>query len=126
MGLLDSLGKLASVAKTVQSVTGGAKKTTSTSANSGLDLTSLISTAQTLLNGKVDLNSLITLFTAYFTSKGQANASGQASSISNQIASVVNLAKVAGMGDLVNKLQDSDSPDLAKTLQSAISLISKK
>lgn len=125
MGLLDTLGKVASVAKSVQSATSSNKAAASENA---MDLGSLISTAQTLLNGKVDLNSLITLFTAYFTKQGSANAQGDASSISNKIAAAVNLAKVAGLPDLVSKLQSSDAKgtdDLAKTLQSAIKLIAK-
>lgn len=106
-GLLDSLQNLTTTATTIAAV-------------------------KNILDGKIDLKTIGTLLTTYFTSQGnsQKEAKSQGSSIAESIASAVNLKSITNITDLVGQLNKSEKPgttDMATILTSAVtSLLTKK
>ncbi len=89
-----------------------------------------ISAALKLMNGKVDVKSLATIFATYLLqsklSSSNKAAQTEGNSFAQQIASVVNLSQCSGIGDVISKLQSSDkqgTDDLASKLTKAVDVI---
>lgn len=89
-----------------------------------------ISSVLKMLNGKIDVKSLATIFATYLmksklaTSKSEADKEG--SSFASKIGEAINLSQCSGIADVISKLQSSDkqgTTDLANQLAKAVDVI---
>lgn len=90
----------------------------------------VIAEASKLLDGKLDVKKLVTIFSTYlFASKlsqSFTDAKVQASSFVNQVNSIVNVNDCADVKEIISKLTSSnetDSKELARQLTKAVNLI---
>lgn len=90
----------------------------------------VIAESSKLLDGKLDVKKLATIFSTYlFASKLSptfTEAKDQASSFVNQVDSIVNVNDCADVKEIISKLTSSnetDSKELARQLTKAVNLI---